>query len=198
MDGYETSGDQQMKRKILKDAEGNEVRVTELESFSSVDDLMANPDEFVRRATQEEEDDNHMGELAGMITPLYDKAKDTDRATNYWHIGKVINDFESSLPRRDRRESWLMKSNILERLGQKIDRKGLSKRHLEEMIYFNEHWKIEEINEKIPWSFYAELAIKANQMHKNTIRSLERLILSGKIRDHKKLRNAIEESAERR
>ena len=198
MDGHETYGDEQMKRKILKDAEGNEVTVTELESFSSVDDLMADPEEFVRRAAQEEEDDNRLGELAGMITPLYEKAKDTDRAVNYWHIGNVINDFESSLPRRDRRESWLMKSNILERLAQKIDRKGLSRRHLEEMIYFNEHWIIDEIDEKIPWSFYAELAIKANQVHKNTMRSLERLILSGKIKDHKKLRSKLEESTSKR
>jgi len=88
-----------------------------------------------------------------------------------------------------------MKSNILERLYQKIDRKGLSRRHLEEMIYFNKHWKIDEINGEIPWSFYAELAMKANHVPKNTIRSLERLILSGKMKDHKKLRSKIEESA---
>ncbi len=101
-------------------------------------------------------------------------------------------DLHKNLPRRDRRERWLMKSNILERLAEKIDRKGLSRRHLEEMIYFNEHWELEEINPNISWSFYAELAIKANQLHKSSIRSLERLITTEKITDHKKLRDEID------
>lgn len=180
-----------MKKKILKDAEGNEVEVEEYESFS-MKDLTADPEEIIRRAEQEEDDDRRLDELALQITPLYDQTKDTDRAVNYWNIGKVINDFDSNLPRRDRRERWLMKSNILERLAQKIDRKGLSRRHLEEMIYFNEHWKLDEVNPLIPWSFYAELAIKANQLHKNSIRMLEKLIISDKITDHKKLRERIE------
>jgi hypothetical protein len=181
-----------LKKKILKDAEGNEVEVEEYESFS-MKDLTADPEEIIRRAEQEEQDDKRLDELASQISPHYEQAKDTDRAINYWNIGKAINDFDRNLPRRDRRERWLMKSNILERLGQKIGRKGLSRRHLEEMIYFNEHWKLDEINPKIPWSFYAELAIKANQLHKNSIRSLERLVITEKITDHKKLRDEIDD-----
>ncbi|MBI2006961.1 MAG: hypothetical protein HYS75_06910 [Nitrosopumilales archaeon] len=179
-----------MKKKTLKDAEGNDIDVEEYESFS-MKDLTADPEEIIRRADLEEEDDKRLDELAIKITPLYDQAKDTERATNYWNIGKVINDFDRKLPRRDRRERWLMKSNILERLAQKIGRKGLSKRHLEEMIYFNQHWKIEEIDTKIPWSFYAELAIKSNQLHKNSMRALEKLVSNGNITDHKKLRDEI-------
>jgi len=194
MDRDEAHGDEQMKKKVLKDADGNEVTITELESFSSVDDLMADPEDFIRRAEQEEEDDRRLDDLAGKILPLYERAKDSDRAQNYWYIGKAINDFEKTLPRRDRRERWLMKSNILQRLAQKIDKKGLSKRHLEEMIYFNQYWQQGEIHDKIPWSFYAELAIKSNQLHKNKIRALEQLIISAKITDHKKLRQKIDES----
>ena len=85
-----------------------------------------------------------------------------------------------------------MKSNILERLAQKIDRKGLSKRHLEEMILFNGNWKLSDINEKIPWSFYAELAIKAKRIDRRILKRLENLVLSGQIRDHKSLRSSIE------
>jgi hypothetical protein len=181
-----------MKSKILRDAEGNEVNVTELESFSSVHDLMADPEEFIRRANKEEEDDKRLDDLTQEIIPLFDKARYDDRAINYWQIGGAINSFRKNLPGRDARESWFMKSNILERLAQKMDRKGLSRRHLEEMIYFNEHWKLEEIDEKIPWSFYAELAIKANKIPKRTMRTLQQLISSGKIKDHKKLRDKIE------
>lgn len=191
MGWQKTDGDQVLKKKILKDADGNVVEIEEYESFS-MKDLTTDPEKIIRRAEQEEQDDKRLDELATRISPLYEQAKDTDRAINYWNIGKVINDFDKSLPRKDRRERWLMKSNILERLAEKIDRKGLSRRHLEEMIYFNEHWTLKEINPKIPWSFYAELAIKANQLHKNSIRSLERLITDEKITDHKKLRDEID------
>src|SRR5581483_4308556 len=175
-----------MKKKILKDADGNDIAVTELESFSNVEDLMADPEDFVRRAEREEEDDRRLDDLCSKIMPLYEIAKTTGRTVNYWQIGATINVFEGTLPRRDRRERWLMKSNILQRLAQKIDRKGLSRRHLEEMIYFQENWSLDEIDARIPWSFYAELAIKANRLPRNKIRALERLIISGQITDHKK------------
>lgn len=180
----------QLKKKILKDADGNEIEIEEYESFS-MKDLASDPEEIIRRVKQEEDDDERLDALSTKITPLYDQAKGSDRAVNYWNIGNAINKFDRDLPRRDRRERWLMKSNILERLAQKIERRGLSKRHLEEMIYFNDHWKEEEIHPQIPWSFYAELAIKSNRLHKNSIKHLESLVISGKITDHKKLRDEI-------
>jgi hypothetical protein len=181
-----------MKNRILKDAEGNEVNITELESFSSMDELVSNPEEAIRRADQEVEDDQRLDDLASRIIPLFTKAGDEDRTVIYWQIGEVINSYEKKLPKRNIRESWLMKSNILERLAQKINRKGLSRRHLEEMILFNGTWKQSDINEKIPWSFYAELAIKAKRIDRRILKRLEKLILSGQITDHKSLRNALE------
>lgn len=179
-----------MKKKILKDTDGNEIEIEEYESFS-MKDLTSDPEEIIRRAEREEDDDKRLDALSTKITPLYDQAKSSDRAVNYWNIGNAINQFGRDLPRRDRRERWLMKSNILERLAQKIERKGLSKRHLEEMIYFNDHWNEEKIDPKITWSFYAELAIKSNRLHKNSIKHLESLVSSGQITDHKKLRDEI-------
>ena len=183
---------------IAKMMYGNEIEVEEYESFS-LEGLDADPEEIIKRADQEEEDDRRLEQLVEIIRPLYQNARGSEKAVNYWNIGMAINDFDGRLPRKaNKRESWLRKTNILDRLHQKLQQGGLSTWQMESMINFNKHWKIEEISPKITWSFYQELALKSERLPRNSIKSLERLIIEGKITEHKKLREHLEKKLKKK
>lgn len=150
-------------------------------------------DEFVEKIKAEEEYDKKLSEIAKKCINLLDEAETSDRASTYWKIGDLIHRLEESLPPEHKRESYQKRSNYLDRLADKIKESAgtMSMRYIRSIYKYSILLKLDEIDDRIPWSIQFEFMELGKD--KKAWEHYSNLYLEKKLTEKMKIRHSINE-----
>jgi len=164
----------------------------DVEDYEEEVSLSGNPEEIAKKLKKEEEFSEKLENLAQECKKLIlqsEKSDEKKRLNLYWRVGRLIVEFDTSIPAEERRNYNKTRHAVVQRLYELLGNIK-SFRYIREMVKLGEFYPdFKQLNARITWSEYFEIIRLKSPEHRKIF---EEKMINDEIKDKEQLRTEIE------